>query len=121
MKKILFLILITLTLSSCTNLGSQERTARRTVKTALKNLHTGDSYKSIAWEKLKYKDICSGTGYQDVLGWRKSEEDTPTDWSIVHTFRMKNKLGMDMLYTIRFFFTDQYCTSIGDSEYVVDK
>ena len=121
MKKTLFFVLTTLMLSACTNLSPQEYTARRTVKTALKNSHTGDSYKSIAWEKLQYQDILAGTGYQDVLGWRKSEKDTPTDWSIVHTFRMKNKLGMDMLYTVRFFFTNQDCTRIWNSEYVVEE
>lgn len=103
--------------SGCNEVELQNYNAKRTVKAQLKESIQGDSYKPYAWGQVEFEDVFAGTGSEDVLGLHKTKQIL-SKWSIVHKFRMRNRMGMEMVYVVRFFFSDKSCTEYVGMEYV---
>ncbi len=113
----LIICIVLLLMNGCNEVDLQNYNAKRTVKTQLKESIQGDSYKPYAWGQVEFEDIFAGTGFEDVLGLRKTKQ-IPSKWSIVHKFKMRNRIGMEMVYVVRFFFSDKSCTEYVGMEYV---
>ena len=95
----------------------QNYNAKRTIKSQLRGSIQGDSYKPYAWGQVEYEDAFAGTGSEDVIGIYKTKQ-IPSEWSIVHKFKMRNRIGMEMVYIVRFFFSDESCTEYVGMEYI---